>query len=151
MAMIRTACPMSLALALLVALGVTRAAAGDTDSAAVLQRDEQMAQAVVAGDLGQLEDIYAPDYVYVGSDGRQINRAERLDAFRTGRLRYVTTRHTGTSVRVYGDTAVVQGETHSRVILSGREVEGDFRYVGVWVRQAGTWRIVLTQATRIAG
>jgi ketosteroid isomerase-like protein len=52
---------------------------------------------------------------------------------------------------VYGDTALVQGQTHSKVLSSGREIEGDFRYVGVWVRQGGKWRIVLTQATRIAG
>jgi ketosteroid isomerase-like protein len=110
-----------------------------------------MAQAVIAGDLKRLEDIYAPDYVYVGSEGKQITRAERLEAFRTGRLRYLATKHTGASVRVYGDTALVQGQTHSKVLSSGREIEGDFRYVGVWVRQGGKWRIVLTQATRIAG
>ena len=133
------------------ALGWSKAAAGDADGDAVLQRDEEMAQAVVAGDLKRLEDVYAPDYVYVGSEGKQITRAERLEAFRTGRLRYLATKHSGTSVRMYGDTALVQGQTHSKVLSSGREIEGDFRYVGVWVLQGGKWRIVLTQATRIAG
>jgi ketosteroid isomerase-like protein len=136
---------------LFVASGVTSAAAGAADADAVLQRDEEMARAVVAGDLTRLEEIYAPDYVYIGSEGRQITRAERLDAFRTGRLRYLATQHTGTNVRLYGNTAVVQGQTHSRVLSGGREIEGDFQYVGVWVRQGGRWRIVLTQATRIAG
>lgn len=141
----------SAALAVFFAWGVAHAAAGDADAEAVLQRDEEMAQAVVAGDLKRLDDIYAPDYVYVGSEGQQIARAERLEAFRTGRLRYLATKHTGTHVRVYGDTAVLQGQTHSKVLSGGREIEGDFRYVGVWVRHGGRWRIVLTQATRIAG
>jgi ketosteroid isomerase-like protein len=147
----RRAWLMSVVLLLCSALGWSEAAAGDADWDAVLQRDEEMARAVVAGDLKRLEDIYAADYVYVGSEGRQITRAERLEAFRTGRLRYLATKHSGTSVRVYGDTALVQGQTHSKVLSSGREIEGDFRYVGVWVRQGGKWRIVLTQATRIAG
>jgi ketosteroid isomerase-like protein len=142
---------MSVVLLLCSAPDWSKAAAGDADADAVLQRDEEMARAVVAGDLNRLEDIYAADYVYVGSEGRQTTRAERLEAFRTGRLRYLATKHSGTSVRVYGDTALVQGQAHSKVLSSGREIEGDFRYVGVWVRQGGQWRIVLTQATRIAG
>jgi ketosteroid isomerase-like protein len=142
---------MGVMLLLCSALGWSKAATDDADGDAVLQRDEEMAQAVVAGDLKRLEDIYAPDYVYVGSEGKQITRAERLEAFRTGRLRYLATKHSGTSVRMYGETALVQGQTHSKVLSSGREIEGDFRYVGIWVRQGGKWRIVLTQATRIAG
>jgi ketosteroid isomerase-like protein len=132
-------------------LTTSPAAAGDAAAAQVLQRDEEMAHAVVSGDLQRLEDIYADDYVYVGSDGRQITRAERLGAFRSGALRYLGTTHTGVTVRVYGETAVVQGQTHSRVELNGKTLEGDFRYVGIWVRQGSRWRIVLTQATRIAG
>ncbi len=130
-----------------VALAQTADAVGEQ----VLQRDEEMAEAVVAGDLKRLDDIYADDYVYVGSDGKQVTRSERLEAFRSGSLRYLSTKHTWVSVRVYGDAAIVQGQTRSRVVASGREIDGDFRYVGVWVQRGGKWRIVLTQATRIAG
>ena len=126
----------------------TRAA--DAAAEEVLRRDEEMARAVVAGDVARLEDIYADDYVYVGAEGRQVSRAERLAAFRSGALRYLSTKHTGATVRVYGQIAVVQGRTHSSVMAGGRQIEGDFQYVGVWVRRNGRWRIVLTQATRIA-
>jgi ketosteroid isomerase-like protein len=131
------------------ALTARTTGAADPSVEQVLQRDEEMAQAVVSADLARLEDIYADDYVYVGSDGRQVTRAERLGAFRSGTLRYLSTRHSGAAVRVYGETAIVQGETHSKVVVNGRTVEGDFRYVGVWVRRGNRWRIVLTQATRI--
>lgn len=151
MAVARTAGFVSVALGLLVGSAGAIVEPGNPAGEAVLQRDEEMAHAVVAGDLKRLEDVYAPDYVYVGSDGRQTARAERLEAFRTGRLRYVATKHTDTTVRVYGDTAVVQGVTHSKVISNGREINGDFRYVGVWILQGGKWRIVLTQAARISG
>ncbi len=124
--------------------------APDPVGAQVLARDAEMAEAVVAGDLKRLEDLYASDYVYVGSDGKQSTRGQRLDAFRSGRLRFVSTTHIGATVRVYGETAVVQGSARSRVLAGGREIDGTFQYVGVWVRQEGTWRIVLTQATRIA-
>jgi ketosteroid isomerase-like protein len=137
-------------LAWLAGVGAADAIAGDGIGDAVLERDEEMAAAVVAGDTQRLEDIYAPDYIYVGSEGRQTTRAERLESFRTGRLRYLATKHTDTTVRIYGDTAVVQGVARSKVVWNGREIEGDFRYVGVWVRQGGKWRIVLTQATRIS-
>jgi ketosteroid isomerase-like protein len=126
-------------------------AASGTAAEQVLQRDEEMAHAIVSADLASLEDIYADDYVYVGSDGRQITRAERVGALRSGALRYLATKHTGATVRVYGETAIVQGRTHSNVLLNGTSIEGDFQYVGVWVRQGSRWRIVLTQATRIAG
>lgn len=138
---------------LLVAAGLATgpAAASGTAAEQVLQRDEEMAHAIVSADLARLEDIYADDYVYVGSDGRQVTRAERVGALRSGALHYLATQHTGATVRVYGETAVVQGRTHSKVLLNGTSIEGDFQYVGVWVRHGNRWRIVLTQATRIAG
>jgi ketosteroid isomerase-like protein len=138
---------------ILVAASLATGSAAPSSAAAeqVLQRDEEMAHAVVSADLASLEDIYADDYVYVGSEGRQITRAERLSALRSGALRYLATKHTGATVRVYGETAIVQGRTHSNVLLHGTSIEGDFQYVGVWVRQGNRWRIVLTQATRIAG
>lgn len=130
---------------------VEPAQAVSTAGEQVLQCDAEMAEAVVAGDLKRLEEIYADDYVYVGSDGTLVTRSQRLEGFRSGALRYLSTKHTGATVRVYGETAIVQGQTRSKVVAGERLIEGDFRYVGVWVRQGNKWRIVLTQATRITG
>ena len=86
----------------------------------------------------RFDDVYAPDYVYVGSDGR----AGHACGARRGVPRGASSLRDdgsapGTSARVHDDTAVVQGQTHSKVVADGREIEGDFRYVGVWVRRDG--------------
>jgi ketosteroid isomerase-like protein len=50
-------------------------------------------------------------------------------------------------VRVYGDTAIMTGQ--ASVGLRGRPDRLELRYTLLYVRQAGAWRMVAWQSTRL--
>ena len=55
-----------------------------------------------------------------------------------------------TSVRVYGDTAVVTARATSKGRFKGHPFSESERSTDIFVRQSGQWKCVLTHLTRIA-
>jgi hypothetical protein len=54
------------------------------------------------------------------------------------------------SVKVYGDAAVMTYAYRSIETYKGRDDGGDFRVTRVFIRMNGSWRMVAGQETRIA-
>ena len=52
-------------------------------------------------------------------------------------------------VRLYGDTALLSGRTHMTGRYDGKVFETNYRYIDIYVRRNGTWKIVSVQITRI--
>jgi ketosteroid isomerase-like protein len=52
-------------------------------------------------------------------------------------------------VRIYGDTALLSGRTHMTGKHDGTPFESNYRYIDIYVRKGGTWKIVSVQITRI--
>jgi len=52
-------------------------------------------------------------------------------------------------VRLYGDTALLSGRTHMTGKYDGQAFESNYRYIDIYVRRNGAWKIVSVQITRI--
>jgi ketosteroid isomerase-like protein len=52
-------------------------------------------------------------------------------------------------VRLYGDTALLSGRTHMTGKYDGKPFESNYRYIDIYVRQGGSWKIVSVQITKI--
>ena len=52
-------------------------------------------------------------------------------------------------IRQYGDTALLSGRTHMTGKYDGQVFESNYRYIDIYVRENGTWKIVSVQITRI--
>jgi len=52
-------------------------------------------------------------------------------------------------VRLYGDTALLSGRTHMTGKYDGKPFESNYRYIDIYVRRNGAWKIVSVQITRL--
>jgi ketosteroid isomerase-like protein len=52
-------------------------------------------------------------------------------------------------IRQYGDTALLSGRTHMTGKYDGEVFESNYRYIDIYVRRDGHWKIVSVQITRI--
>jgi ketosteroid isomerase-like protein len=52
-------------------------------------------------------------------------------------------------VRLYGDTALLSGRTHMTGKYDGKPFESNYRYIDIYVRRGGTWKIVSVQITKM--
>jgi ketosteroid isomerase-like protein len=51
-------------------------------------------------------------------------------------------------VRVHGDTAVITGRATVEVRMAGRAATVPLRFLDVWVKREGRWRLLAWQSTR---
>ena len=53
------------------------------------------------------------------------------------------------NVRIYGDTALLSGRTHMTGKYDGQPFENTYRYIDIYVRKGGAWKIVSVQITKL--
>ena len=114
----------------------------------VVKVSDEIIEALGRTDVVALDRLYADDYILTQSFGLT-SKAQLLDAYKSGRVKYTSASDKDLSVRVYGDTAVTTGI----LILKGQNPNGDFtmnaRCTSVFLKQQGRWRLVASQLSDI--
>ena len=105
--------------------------------------------ALTKHDLAALDKIWAEGYTFTNGRGEFLNKKERMENIRTGATQFDSISHEGEEIRLFGDTAVVTGRIVLKVIYSGKESSGPYRFINVWVKLQGRWQIVANQITPV--
>lgn len=113
----------------------------------VLARDDARIAAMLAADGAALEGVLAADYTHAHNNGLLEDRAAYLASVTRGPVRYQRFVPRERVARVYGDTALLTGLASVAVLYEGRPVEIEVRFLAVYLRQSGVWRIAAWQAT----
>lgn len=116
------------------------------DEAAKLNR--QWMQAYVEHDTAFLERYLSDDYVSTFPDGRVLDKRGEIASLKSGGVAITDMRPREMNVRIYGEVAVITGQSTIRATVDGQETSGEFRFTDVWVKQNG-WQAVASQVTRI--
>jgi len=134
-----------------LALGQTsdkKAAPSSKAEQEVNKVSDEIIEALGRTDVAALDRLYADDYIVTQSFGI-LSKAQLMDAYKSGRLKYTSASDKDRSVRVYGDTAVTTGV----LTLKGKNPNEDFtsntRFTAVFVKQQGRWRLVAAQLSDI--
>ena len=105
-------------------------------------------EALTQRDVAMLDRLMADDYVLTTVSGEVVNKARVLAEVKSANAT-ADVRNTEVAVRVYGDVAIVTG----LVLISGKfndkDVSTRSRYIKVYVKHQGQWRVVAAQATLI--
>ena len=108
---------------------------------------QRWSEAEMNKDISFLDKLWADDCVFGTSLGTVMNK-QQLIALIKGTTRKVTELHSDDiHVRLYGNMAVMTDHTTMRGIYKGKPYGGDYRYVRIFEKEGGTWRVVLVQAT----
>jgi ketosteroid isomerase-like protein len=116
----------------------------------IRQLNREFDEAERQRDFAAIERTLADDFIWTTFGGSVFNRAETGEHLRSGDSRYELYQSEDVRVRVYGNTAVVTARLLRRGGNRKRDLSGEFRYTRVYVNQAGSWRMVAYQMTRIA-
>jgi hypothetical protein len=125
-------------------------AAQPADLAAITREltdfEARLATTYKAGDCDRWGALLAPDWSVIHINGNVITRAEAIQGCKAPEVPIDTLASDVLSVRAYGDAAVVTGRTTLKA--GGQTVV--LRFSDFFVRRAGEWLVVASQATRIA-
>jgi len=121
------------------------------ETGAVLQAEDRFFGGLLAIDRADLEQVLAPDFLLVDvMTGSEIPRDFLVDAVGARQLVFEAITRTPGSVRHYGNTAIVLGETRMRGRYGEQSFAAHSRYTHVYVRTASGWQMVAAQGTPIA-
>ena len=111
---------------------------------------EQLNAANLKGDTSFLEKVLADDYTGVRGDGSVLTKAQEIEKYKSGAIKYETNDVQDLKIRVYGHTAVSTSLSSSKNIRDGQQHIGTTRSIRVWVKQNGNWKCVAYQTTRVS-
>jgi hypothetical protein len=123
------------------------AAAGAPEEKEVLAAMNVYKEAMIHNDAAVLDRILANDIAYVHSAGELQSKAGVIEAATKGKSIIERIDFSGTTVRIYGNTALVRGRVdlwHSKTNIVHMNV------LHVWIKGPEGWRMVSRQATRLA-
>jgi len=110
----------------------------DAWDAAIIRKDE----AAIAGNM-------AEDFRQIDGRGNLETKQSFVAGLMDSKLTIDPYTVEDFEVRLYGDTALLSGRTHMTGKYDGKVFESNYRYIDIYVRRDGAWRIVSVQITRL--
>jgi ketosteroid isomerase-like protein len=138
----------------LILLLALTASAG-SPAAEVERLEREWSAAFLRHDTAMINRILADDFV--GIDGRGVvsHKADELEEAKASAseqaFQILDEKLSGITVRVYGDTAIVNAVNDVKARFDGKEVNPVYRRTTVWIKRGGTWQCVSFHASRIIG
>ncbi len=126
-----------------------------SDTAALLSLEAERFAAMVANDTAALEVLLDDELRYGHSNGKVESKSEFLATLAAKKLRYLAIEPRDARVRFVGDDgrganiAVGEGVVEMKVATDAGELAITARYLDVWVRRGGAWKLVAWQSAKL--
>jgi ketosteroid isomerase-like protein len=116
----------------------------------VASLNRQWMESYVRGDVGFLERYLSEDYSSTFPDGSVLDKKGEIEALKSGEIALHEMTPREMKVSLYGDTAVITGQSSIRAKAGGQEISGAYRFIDIWVKRSEGWCAVASQVTRIS-
>ena len=120
---------------------------GGNDEQAIRQTLTQLMNALSRNDVETAGRIYADDYQITLQDGTTTTKAERLNAMKSGSLKYSTLVFDNVKIRQYGSAAVATYHVTGKSVTPGGEQKLDSQATVTFVKNGDRWQVVSSQIT----
>lgn len=116
----------------------------------VLKVEARLKQAMLDSNVPELEQLLAPELIFITHTGQVISRADDLAAHRDHMIRISSLEMVETQVRTHRHNATVLATVDIEGTFAGQPAGGRFRFLRVWARRTdGQLHVIAGQATLI--
>jgi ketosteroid isomerase-like protein len=139
-------------LAVMLLDGCARAPQEDATSRAVAELSAQADawdRAIVRKDRAAIVQNMAEDFRQIDGAGNVESKTSFVEGLLSPDLQIDPYVVEDFDVRVYGDVALLSGRTRMTGRQQGKPFSSHYRYIDVYVRREGEWRVVSVQISRI--
>src|SRR5690349_17376649 len=141
----------ALAVASMSAAFAPRVSDGDAATIAALTRQaDAWDKAIVAKNRPAIEGNMAPDFRGIDGAGTVENKTVFVEGLMDPKLTIDPYTVEDFDVRLLGDTALLSGRTRMTGRFDGKPFTSHYRYIDIYVKRGGAWKIVSVQITRMA-
>ena len=115
----------------------------------VLAAMEAWKKATMTKDKAALEKLLHDDLTYTHSNAHNESKADVIKAVTTGKASVESIVFSDTTVRVYGNTALVKGKVDITNSVDGKSTPNYLNILHVWLKGPHGWQLVGRQAVRL--
>ncbi|HEX5685210.1 MAG TPA: nuclear transport factor 2 family protein [Ideonella sp.] len=126
------------------------AAPNAADLAQLTRQANDWDAAIVRKDRAAIETNMAEDFRQIDGDADIENKASFVESLMSPKLKIDPYTVEDFEVRQYGDTALISGRTKMTGSWDGKPFSTHYRYIDIYAKQGGAWKIVSVQITRLA-
>jgi len=119
------------------------------DEGRILALETAWNHAEQSKDVAALDQLLAPQLVYIDYDGSISSKREFLANVKSEGLAPEQITNEQQTAHVFGDCAVVTGVYRERGMNKGKPYNRRGRFSDTWVKMNGTWQCVASQSTLI--
>ena len=130
---------------LLVAAPVFAAVADDVKAA-----ENEWLTGITKNDFRKLDQVLADDLVYLHSTGVMDSKASYVKSLQSGKQKYSSGKINDLKIRVYGQTAVINGDANFEFVTDGKPGKAHLKYTHVFVKGGKGWQLVSHQSLKVA-
>jgi ketosteroid isomerase-like protein len=136
--------------ALLLTISSPPARGADTKDVekAILQMEKDWTAAGIKKDAAAFDRIIADDWVAIDFEGNTINKAAAIADLKSGVSSSTSVELGELKVRVYGDTAIVNGSDTEKSTWKGKDSSGHYVWMDVFVKRNGRWQAVSSASVK---
>ncbi|HLO95891.1 MAG TPA: nuclear transport factor 2 family protein, partial [Burkholderiaceae bacterium] len=106
-------------------------------------------QAIVARRREDIAANMAPDFRQIDGEGQVEDRASFLEGLMDPKLQIDPYAVEDFDIRLYGDVALLSGRTRMTGRYDGRPFKTHYRYIDIYVKRQGEWKIVSVQISKL--
>jgi ketosteroid isomerase-like protein len=129
--------------------GVVAAADEATDVAELKRLSDAWDQAIIRKDEAAIAGNMAEDFRQIDGYGNLETKRSFVAGILDAKLTIDPYTVEDFEIRLYGDTALLSGRTHMTGRFDGKAFESNYRYIDIYVRRGGQWKIVSVQITKL--
>ena len=115
--------------------------------------EQRLTDALVRSDVRTIGGLWADDLVFVGTNGKQFSKAERLSGMArpstSSEATVSSAKNDEVKVRLYGQTAIVTLDSTWVTRTGNREFSNRYMTTHVWIKQRGRWRLVSAHVSNV--
>jgi ketosteroid isomerase-like protein len=117
---------------------------------AIDKLEEAWRAASLKHDATAMAGLLSDDYIGITANGTLQSKDETLAGLRSGATQFTKMDLSDRKVRFYARTAVVTSRAEVAGVSPGGDINGNFRYTRIYVRDSkGAWKVVSFEASRI--
>lgn len=119
------------------------------DAGRIIALEQAWNRAIEAKDTKALDQLLAPTFVAVGTDGSLTNKGEFLASIKDPSYQPAEAVYEDIRAEVYGDTVITTGIFRIRETQKGKRITQRQRFVDTWIKKGQTWQCVASQVVLI--
>lgn len=120
-----------------------------SDVAALTQQAKRWDEAIVAKDRAAIQANMSDDFRQIDVSGNVKAKASFVEGLLDPALSINPYTVDDFDIRIYDSVALLTGRTQMTGTYNGKPFTSHYRYIDIYVRRSGAWKIVSVQITRV--